>query len=283
MKKDQTERKEKNREAVRLEGEKIKRSVGWGITAYSIIMKNKIVISCCLLFQGFFWVFNPKGSLEWDIMILSILGFLYAAAGLIVVITGGNSIAVKGQEKVSETYQEKIDDKRKQLAEPAERLSDVMVIKEREAELRKKEERVREFSNEAKKKIVTKKGLLIVCYVLLMLVSSALIIFKSFFSGAVYVILGVILTVEGVFSFITWMKTKDSVKPRDRAVSLAVSIFSVLLGVALVFFPVFTGNMVIRFIGIGILVKAVADLVIGFRNRTLILDTKETISEIKNI
>ena len=116
-----------------------------------------------------------------------------------------------------------------------------------------------------------------------MIVSITIIIFKSFFSGAVFVILGVILTAEGVFSFITWMKTKDSVKPRDRAVSLTIAVFSVLLGVVLVFFPIFTGNMVIRFIGIGILVKATAERVIGFRNRSLILDTKETISEIKNI
>ncbi|MBR3416664.1 MAG: hypothetical protein IKH09_08225 [Clostridia bacterium] len=283
MKKDQMVRKEQYREAVRLEGEKIKRSFGWGITAYSIIMKNKIVISCCLLFQGFFWVFNPKGSLEWDIMILSILALLYAVAGLLVLITGGNSVAVKGQKKVGEMYREKIDGKRKQFSEPAERLSDVTVVKAREEELHKEEERVKEFSNEAKKKIATKKNLLIVCYVLLMIVSITIIIFKSFFSGAVFVILGVILTAEGVFSFITWMKTKDSVKPRDRAVSLTIAVFSVLLGVVLVFFPIFTGNMVIRFIGIGILLKAVTELVIGFRNRSLILDTKETISEIKNI
>ena len=283
MKKDQMVRKEQYREAVRLEGEKIKRSFGWGITAYSIIMKNKIVISCCLLFQGFFWVFNPKGSLEWDIMILSILALLYAVAGLLVLITGGNSVAVKGQKKVGEMYREKIDGKRKQFSEPAERLSDVTVVKAREEELHKEEERVKEFSNEAKKKIATKKNLLIVCYGLLMIVSITIIIFKSFFSGAVFVILGVILTAEGVFSFITWIKTKDSVKPRDRAVSLTIAVFSVLLGVVLVFFPIFTGNMVIRFIGIGILLKAVTELVIGFRNRSLILDTKETISEIKNI
>jgi len=264
-------------------GDKIKKSIGWGVSAYSIIMKNKIVIAGCLLFQGFFWVYNPKGSVEWDIMIFAVLTVLYAIAGLIVLITDGNRVAEKGKEKVGEIYRGKIDDKRKQFEEPAERMSEITAIREREEEIRHEEERVKKFSDEAKKKIATKKNLLAAFYVLLIAVGVVLFLFKSFFSGVFFEILGVVLTVEGVFSFITWAKTKDSVKPRDRAASFAVAAFSVLLGAVLIVFPIFAGKTVIRLIGIGILVKATLELIVGFRNRSLILETKETISEIKNI
>ena len=282
MKKDQAEQNEKPRKNARFDFSKIKRALGRVIAAFGIIMKNRIVISCCLLFQGFFWVFNPKGSLEWDIMFLSVLSLLYGVAGLIVQSTGGNEIAVKGQKKFGELYRGTLDDKKDQFVEPA-RQSDITVLKERGDDFLKDEKKVKEFSKEAKKKISTKKKLLIACYVILIIVSIAFIVFKSFFSGVVFVILGWLITIEGALSILTWWKTKDSVKPLDRNISLAIAIFSVLLGVILFFFPIFTGPLVIRLLGIGILVKAVADLVIGFRNRTLIPDTQETISKIKNI
>lgn len=264
-------------------GKKLKRSLGWGLSAYGIIMKNKIVIACCLLFQGFFWVFNPKGSLEWDIMMLSVLSALYAVAGLVVLITGGNRIAERGKDEVGKLYRDTWDGKRKQLAEPAGRLSDITVIKEREEEFLQTEEKVREFSSEAKKQILTKRNFLAAGYVILIIVSIVFIIFKSFFSGVVFEILGVAITVEGVFSFITWSKTKDSVKPRDRTLSFAVAAFSVVLGIVLIVFPFSTGAIVIRFVGFCILVKATVELIVGFRNRSLISDTKDTISKIKNI
>ncbi len=218
MKKDQAEQNEKPRKNARFDFSKIKRALGRVIAAFGIIMKNRIVISCCLLFQGFFWVFNPKGSLEWDIMFLSVLSLLYGVAGLIVQITGGNKIAVKGQKKFGELYRGTLDDKKDQFVEPA-RQSDITVLKERGDDFLKDEKKVKEFSKEAKKKISTKKKLLIACYVILIIVSIAFIVFKSFFSGVVFVILGWLITIEGALSILTWWKTKDSVKPLDRNIS----------------------------------------------------------------
>ena len=44
--------------------EKVKRSVGWSVSAFRIIMENKLVIASCLLIQGLFYVFCR--TLPWN-------------------------------------------------------------------------------------------------------------------------------------------------------------------------------------------------------------------------
>ena len=82
---------------------------------------------------------------------------------------------------------------------------------------------------------------------------------------------------------VTIIKTRGSVKPRDRAVSFAIAVFSIVLGVFLILLPGDTAALVLQIAGIGFILKALAELYVGFRNRSLILATGETISQIKEM
>ena len=100
---------------------------------------------------------------------------------------------------------------------------------------------------------------------------------------ATYAILGSFLLTEGVFSIITVIKTKDSVNPKDKVITLILSVFSIIMGVFLVLLPVGTASEVLRVVGVGLMIKALGEFWVIIRNRGLISSGKETFFEIKNI
>lgn len=76
--------------------ERIGKSVGWGIGAFGIIMKSKLVSIGCFLFTGVMHVINPRGGLRWTAGMLAGFVALYAVVSIIFVLTNKNETVGKG-------------------------------------------------------------------------------------------------------------------------------------------------------------------------------------------
>ncbi len=265
--------------------EKIKRSVGWGISAYEIIMKNKIVIACCLLVQGFFYAFRPGGSLLWDAKIFSILTAAYALSSAIVIISNKNEKALAGKNIASDAYKGFWNDKQKQMTGPSEQLvseNELLKLRSENAEARAK--LVQDRVEKGRESILLRnKWILATIYFAMFVACIPLFIFSEFTAHIMHVLLGVIIIIESCVTLLTLLKTRKTVKQKDKAITLIISVLSLVLGILLIALPSNTAEFVIRLVGIGLIIKALAELFVLFRNRSLILSGKETIAEIKNI
>ena len=79
-------------------------------------------------------------------------------------------------------------------------------------------------------------------------------------------------------------KKKEVDEKVKRSVGWSViAVFSIVLGVFLILLPGDTAALVLQIAGIGFILKALAELYVGFRNRSLILATGKTISQIKEM
>lgn len=266
---------------------KIKSSVGWGVKAYEIIMKNKIVIDCCLLVQGLFYTFRPGGSLLWDAKIFAILTAAYSLSCAIVIITNRNEKAIAGNELATGAYKGYWDDKQKQMtgSTTAKKLvseNELLRLRSETADARAKA--FQEKTEERRESILLRnKWILTTAYLAMFVACIPLFFYSGFTAHVMHVVLGFVMVIEGSFTFLTLLKTGKTVKHKDRAVTFIISALSIALGILLIALPSNTAEVVIKIVGIGLILKAVADIIVMIHNRSLIMNGKETIDEIKSI
>lgn len=264
-------------------GKKLKNVVGWGISAYEIIMKNKIIVIVCLFIQGVTYVIRPMKSIKSDAKNMILLTGLYALVSAIVIITSGNKITEKGKKIVKDMYKDYFAGKQKKVNKASEHApNEILKNHAKKAELKsdKAKNKVKKYSESF---LIRHKWIIAVIFLLIFAVCVPLYFFPNNLIYATYAIIGAFLLTEGVFSIITVIKTKDSVRPKDKVITLILAVFSIAMGVFLVFLPAGTASEVLRVVGAGLIIKALGEFWVIIRNRGLISSGKETFSKIKNI
>ena len=51
---------------------KLGKTIDWGVGAFDVIMKSKLVSIGCFLYTGFCHLLNPRGSLRWTAGVLAL-------------------------------------------------------------------------------------------------------------------------------------------------------------------------------------------------------------------
>ena len=272
---------EADKSAEKKEG-RLTRIIDWIAAACKIVLESKLVIIGCMLVQGFFFTFNPKGSLEWDVVMLTGLTGLYALASLIVEISNGNKIAQKGKDIADGLYKGYWDSKQNQMAGSDKNLSENKVVKKRDVNEQERAEKFKDITDQKKDAPVKRRWLIIIAYALLFIACVWLSVFKSFADYSLHLILGIVILLESISSLVKTLRSKDG-KTRDRVVAIIIAIFSIILGLLLLCSPVHTSMAVMQIFGIGFLIKALMDIIAGLINRSLIDDTKDRINQLKTI
>ena len=249
----------------------------WGVGTYRLVMKNKLVAVLCFLVPGLFHTFNPVGSLNWDVMILSLTLMLYA--------TNENTKVGKGQEIAEDLVKGYFEGQRDHAAIGQELLSKSKTLSEHtKASNERLDKRVEKLSEkrEQKKSTSPGKNVMMIIYIFLLAIAVAMFIWRSFFVNAVQIIIGCLLIADAISSLFTVAAAYKSGLPmKDKIVSVILSIFTIGLGVTFILLPANTSALVYRITGIMLIVKAVSELIVMIHNREVFSSIKDTIDQIK--
>lgn len=257
----------------------------WGVSTYRLVMKNKLVAVLCFLVPGLFHTFNPVGSLNWDVMILSLTLMLYAVVSIIFVLTNENTKVGKGQEIAEDLVKGYFEGQRDHAAIGQELLSKSKTLSEHtKASNERLDKRVEKLSEkrEQKKSTSPGKNVMMIIYIFLLAIAVAMFIWRSFFVNVVQIIIGCLLIADAISSLITVAAAYKSGLPmKDKIVSVILSIFTIGLGVTFILLPANTSALVYRITGIMLIVKAVSELIVMIHNREVFSSIKDTIDQIK--
>lgn len=259
--------------------------LNWGLGAFSLVMKNKLVAIGCFLVTGLFHTFNPVGSLDWDTMMLSLMLMLYAAVSFIFVLTNENEKVGKGQEIAGGLIKGYFEGQRDNAARGQSLFSKDKTLSEHtKASNDRLDERVWKYSEKEKEKKKTSAGkiALMITYILLMALSVVIFIWRANFVNIVQIIIGALLIADGISSLVTVAAAYKSGLPmKNKVVSMVLGIFTIGLGVTFILVPADTSALVYRITGALLIVKAVSEFIVMIRNREIISSVKDTIIQIK--
>lgn len=262
---------------------KISRLFNWGVGAFQIVMKNKIVSTGCFLIPGITHLFRPVGSLDWDTMMLSLLLLLYSVVSIIFVLTNKNELVGKGRELAGGFVKGYFEGQRDNASIGQELLAKDSVIGEHMKESNKRlDKRVEKLTEKQKNTGTLGKTALLIFYTLLLLLAICMFLWRSIFVNIVQVIFGALLIADGISSVITVRAAYKSNAPvKNNTVLLIMGIFTIVLGIVFVFLPANSAALVYQIIGALLILKAIGEFVVVIRNRELLASVKETIHQIK--
>ena len=267
--------------------EKVSKFLNWGVGAFSIIMKNKLVIIGCMLFQGIIHMLDPRGSLRWSAGMLSIFVALYAVLSIIFILTNKNKTVGKGKKIAGDLVLDTIKGNKEPAMQSQELTSIDKVIEQKTKESNDRwDERMRILArilaeNQTKESKVPEIVMLI--FYIIVLIGAVVLFFQSDITiGAIHVIIGLMLIVDGV-STIASINTarKNGIPMKDEKLNFIVSIISVVVGIAFIVFCRASADMAMRISGIILTAKGVTDLIILLRNREFVFSIKDTLRQIK--
>ena len=243
----------------------------WGVGAFQIVMKNKIVSTGCFLIPGITHLFKPIGSLDWDTMMLSLLLMLYSVVSIIFVFTNKNELAGKGRELAGGFVKGYFEGQRDNASIGQELLANDSVIGEH-----------MKVTEKQKKSGTLGKTALLIFYTLLLLLAICMFLWQSIFVNIVQVVFGALLIADGISSVITVTAAYNSNVPaKNKTVSLILGIFTIALGIVFVLLPANSAALVYQIIGALLIIKAIGEFFVMIRNRELLSSVKETIHQIK--
>ena len=255
----------------------------WGVGAFQIVMKNKIVSTWCFLIPGITHLFKPIGSLDWDTMMLSLLLMLYSVVSIIFVFTNKNELAGKGRELAGGFVKGYFEGQRDNASIGQELLANDSVIGEHmKASNERLDKRVEKLTEKQKKSGTLGKTALLIFYTLLLLLAICMFLWQSIFVNIVQVVFGALLIADGISSVITVTAAYNSNVPaKNKTVSLILGIFTIALGIVFVLLPANSAALVYQIIGALLIIKAIGEFFVMIRNRELLSSVKETIHQIK--
>ena len=263
--------------------EKVSKFLNWGVGAFSIIMKNKLVIIGCMLFQGIIHMLDPRGSLRWSAGMLSIFVALYAAISIIFILTDKNETVGKGKKIAGDLVLETIKGNKEPAMQSQELTSIDKVIEQKTKESNDRwDERMRILAENQTKESKVPEIVMLIFYIIV-LIGAVVLFFQSDITiGAIHVIIGLMLIVDGV-STIASINTarKNGLPMKDEKLNFVVSLISIAVGFAFIIFCRASADMAMRISGIILTAKGVTDLIILLRNRQLVFSIKETLRQIK--
>ena len=209
---------------------KISRLFNWGVGAFQIVMKNKIVSTGCFLIPGITHLFKPIGSLDWDTMMLSLLLMLYSVVSIIFVFTNKNELAGKGRELAGGFVKGYFEGQRDNASIGQELLAKDSVIGEHMKESNKRlDKRVEKLTEKQKNTGTLGKTALLIFYTLLLLLAICMFLWRSIFVNIVQVIFGALLIADGISSVITVRAAYKSNAPvKNNTVLLIMGIFTIV-------------------------------------------------------
>ena len=267
-----------------LNKENIGKSVSWGIGAFNIIMKSKLVSIGCFLFTGILHVINPRGGLRWTAGMLAGFVALYALVSFILLLTNNNKTVAKGKEIAGGLVKGVIEGNRDPIVHGQELTSKNKKVSERKKETNSKlDERMQSLSEKQKKE--PKAGRIVMCvFYAILFVGAVLLFFWSDVTiTAVHIIVGALMIADGISSIIgTITAVKNGVPMKEKTFSLVAYSFSVVIGAAFILLSWSTADLTMVICGIVLILKGLTELYIIIRNREVVSSVKGTFSDIKN-
>lgn len=261
---------------------KIGKLFHWGLGTFQIVMKNKLVSLGCFLVTGLFHALNPVGSLDWDTMMLSLFLMLYAAVSIVFVLTNKNDTVGKGKDIAGSLVKGYFEGQRDNAGKGQELFSKSKTVREHtdasNRQLDRRAEKIKE------KQINASHGnlALLITYILLLAFGVVIFIRRENFVNLVQIIIGALLIADGLSSIMTVIAAKKSGLPmKDKVVSLILAGFTIALGVVFVLTPRNSAPVIYRITGILLIVKAVSEYIVMFRNKEIISSVKDSIRQIK--
>ena len=263
--------------------EKVSKFLNWGVGAFSIIMKNKLVVIGCMLFQGIIHMLDPRGSLRWSAGMLSIFVALYALISIIFILTNKNETVGKGKKIAGDLVLETIRGDKDPALQGQELVSKDTVLDQKTQESNSRwDERMQILAEKQKKEPKVPEIVMLIFYIIV-LIGAVVLFFKSDITiGAIHVIIGAMLIVDGISTIATIVTArKNGIPMKDEKLNFIVSIISVVVGIAFIVFCRASADMAMRISGIILTAKGVTDLIILLRNREFVFSIKDTLRQIK--
>lgn len=96
-----------------------------------------------------------------------------------------------------------------------------------------------------------------------------------------HIILGIVLIIDGVMRAISATSAKNTTTFKNYRLSMVLSVLSVVLGVMLLFLTEKTGVFTMQAVAVIMIVKALFEFYIAFRNRAVLSSINNTIAQIK--
>ena len=262
---------------------KISELFNWGMGAFQIVMKNKIVSTGCFLMPGIFHLLKPVGSLDWDTMMLSLMLMLYSVVSIVFVLTDKNKMVGKGQELAGGFVRGFFEGQKDSAAMGQKLLKKNPAINEHtKASNERLDKRVKQLKEKTNSISALGRITLLIIYTLLLALAVCMFIWRSFFVNIVQIIFGALLIADGVSGMITVAAAYKSNAPiKDKIISLILSVFSIALGIVFVLIPANSAALVYQITGAMLLVKVIGEYYVMIRNREVLTSVKDTIQQIK--
>lgn len=263
--------------------EKITGLLNWGVGAFQVIMKSKLVSIGCFLFTGTLHLINPRGGLKWTAGMLAGFTALYALLSLIFVLSDNNEKVGKGREIAGGLVKGVVEDNKEPVMIGQEMLSKNRKIDERiKAKNSKIDQRMQALSEKQKKKPKAGKIGMAVFYALLLIASALLFFWSDVTIAAVQVIIGLLLIADGISEIgAAFTAKKNNIPMKNIRLSIVLGILSAAAGAVFIVFAQNTADFAMALSGLVMIIKGLADLLVMIRNREFLSSVKETVAEIK--
>ncbi len=261
----------------------IGKTVGKGVSAFTIIMESKLVSIGFLLFTGVMHIIDPSGGLNVTAKLLAGFVALYAILSFFYVISNNNSNLEKGKDFASNFVRGVIEDNKDPIAQGQELNSKYEEINELQRESNTKwDKRINALFEKPKEE--PKAGKIARCILYAILFVSAVILFfcSDITIVAIHIIVGIFLITDGYSSVSTIITAKrNGVPMKGKRISLVANIFSIVLGIAFILMARSMAEITMVIGGITLLIKGLTDLFVMIQNREILTSAKGTINQIK--
>lgn len=267
-----------------MDKERIGKSIGWGVGAFDIIMKSKLVSIGCFLVIGFLHIIDPSGGLNFTARLLAGFIALYALLSFILLLTDNNQKIAKGKEIAGGLVKGVINGNRDPIVQGQELTSKNKVVNERQKQSNSKlEDRMQSVSKKQQEE--PKAGKVVMCIFYAILFIGAVILFfqTNVTVTAVHIIVGALMIADGVSSIAAVVSAKRNGMPmKDKTFSIIANVFSIVIGAAFIILSKSTAEITMIICGIVLMIKGLSDLFVMIQNRSILSSAKGTINEIKH-
>ncbi len=263
--------------------EKIGKCLNWGIGAFSIIMKNKLVVIGCMLFQGIIHMINPRGSLQWSAGMLSIFVALYALVSIVFLLTNKNETVGKGKKIAGDLVQGTIKGNKDPALQGQDLVSKDKVIDKKTQESNNRwDERMQVLAEKQKQEPKAPKIVMLIFYTIMLIGAVLLFFWQDVTINAIHIVVGLLLIVDGISTIASIVTARKNDLPmKDEKLNLVVSILSVIVGAVFIIFCWSSADMTMKVFGAIMTAKGLTDLIILLRNRQFVFSIKDTLRQIK--
>lgn len=249
--------------------EKKRALVEWGRGTYNLLKTNSLVLSAAILVQGLFFLILPEHSIMLDAVMVSLLMAIYSAVSLVFVLTDRPK-AAKGKKVAGDLVKGYVDRKKRSSEKEQEILPEDSVMKEYTANSGKRKEalgkRVLDIHERSQN---VSRIVMAVFYAVVLAVAVILLIDREAAVHLNHIIVGLLLIADGVLSIISAVSANDRSAYKNYRLSIALAICSIILGALYIVASAQTAVIVKRILGAALILKAIGEFVVAYRNRKL--------------